>query len=317
MSYGGGIFDSAQNYQGNSSLEQTIAAVSTMDTWDNHASTGFAGGTGTSTNPYRIETAPQFAYFMKQIKANNKYSGKYVSLTKSIDLSQYRWTNDGSFSGYFNGNMCTIKGLTAFNCGLFYYAYNISNLILDNATIYCDGSDGQVGALIHFGGDNTTNCIVSNLTALSSDPNENISPFIQQVSRATLTNCLIIDSIFQQVYLYDPFIFDCDGGGYYNYSYNNCALIRCKLPTTPKQYLILNDKSPNGVYIDLTYPNGTSLTRIKRLYGSSSTWGGWFYDANLNGGYPLPKELIKVSSSSTQTSTQVYNYLVSLGFSTT
>ena len=114
MSYGGGIFDSAPNNEEISSIEQVIAATANMDTWDNHASTGYAGGRGTYSDPYRIETAGQLAYLAKQSRTTT-LTGHY-SLENSVDMSEYLWLGIGSdqhyFRGGFFGNYNTVSGIT-------------------------------------------------------------------------------------------------------------------------------------------------------------------------------------------------------------
>ena len=104
----------------------------------------FAGGDGTTENPYLIETAEQLDRIRDDLTAHYK-------LIADIDLSSVeRWEKIGSttnhFSGYLNGNnfkICNLSikdstvGLSNTNVGLFSYIENavIENLIIENVDI--------------------------------------------------------------------------------------------------------------------------------------------------------------------------------------
>ena len=47
---------------------------------------GFKEGRGTEKNPYIIENAEQLKYFASLVNAGEKFEGKYVSITQTIDL---------------------------------------------------------------------------------------------------------------------------------------------------------------------------------------------------------------------------------------
>lgn len=126
------------------------------DTWNGTRAKGFAGGSGTSTDPYRIETAEQLAFLAKDVKDGNQYRGKYLQLSADIVLNDpgaaipNEWTPIGDpshlFMGNFDGNGKTISGLyikkkmsaSAESYGLFgnVKRAKISNLILDD--VYLD-----------------------------------------------------------------------------------------------------------------------------------------------------------------------------------
>jgi hypothetical protein len=85
---------------------------------------GFAGGTGTEADPYRIATAGQLAYLAKQTDAVDGFTtGKYFSLTADIDLADYIWTPIGNlwsvnvsiFQGVFNGNDYKVFNMAIIN----------------------------------------------------------------------------------------------------------------------------------------------------------------------------------------------------------
>lgn len=113
------------------------------DTWDgtitNNANNKFAENgitlqnpaqANSESNPYTIDNAKEFAYFMSIVK--NKWtgytSGYYWKLTTDIDLANLEWTygsNTGnSFQGHFDGDSHTVKNVslpvtTNSNYGLF------------------------------------------------------------------------------------------------------------------------------------------------------------------------------------------------------
>lgn len=113
------------------------------DTWDgtitNNANNKFAENgitlqnpaqANSESNPYTIDNAKEFAYFMSIVK--NKWtgytSGYYWKLTTDIDLNNIEWThgsNTGnSFQGHFDGGDHTVKNVslpvtTNSNYGLF------------------------------------------------------------------------------------------------------------------------------------------------------------------------------------------------------
>ncbi len=67
--------------------------------WNGSAASGFAGGTGTAKDPYRIATAEQLAYFRNQVNGEgtqaNSFEGKYIVLTANIDLIGTSGTKQG------------------------------------------------------------------------------------------------------------------------------------------------------------------------------------------------------------------------------
>lgn len=73
------------------------------DVWDGEAIAGdFYGGNGTFDNPYIINSAAQFIYF---IKSTNTFKSKYIELYNSIDLnSVILKSGKQNFAGHFNGN---------------------------------------------------------------------------------------------------------------------------------------------------------------------------------------------------------------------
>jgi uncharacterized protein with FMN-binding domain len=111
-------------------------------------------GEGTLNNPYQISNAAQLAKFAGNVDEGDNYSGKYVVLTKDIDLGRIEnfnsiGTEDGFniFAGSFDGrnhviNNMTIRAEKAANTGFFTaLAANaqVKDLKLENAHIEASG----------------------------------------------------------------------------------------------------------------------------------------------------------------------------------
>ena len=105
-------------------VETPVVSYDTsVDAWDGSIATSFAGGSGSSANPYKIATGAQLAYLAKLIndpETSNTYATKYYKLTADINLGNREWTPIGGYSyqsingvsfrfgGKFNGNNHTI-----------------------------------------------------------------------------------------------------------------------------------------------------------------------------------------------------------------
>ena len=74
------------------------------DNWANHYANSFAGGTGTESDPYQIETAEQLAFLAYQVNNGINYYDSYFLQTTDINLSAYWWDAIGTTSRYFQGN---------------------------------------------------------------------------------------------------------------------------------------------------------------------------------------------------------------------
>ena len=99
--------------------------VTVLDNWINYAASSYQGGTGISTDPYIIASAPQLAKLAYETRVNNnRYYGKYFKLATNIDLGGRNWTPIGaiqykgkfendteSFGGHFDGNGFTVSNL--------------------------------------------------------------------------------------------------------------------------------------------------------------------------------------------------------------
>lgn len=84
---------------------------STSDYWLYYPASDFEGGKGTAEEPYQISSPEQLAYMARYSAANNQFAGKYIVLTKDIDLNGKKWIPT-AFSGFFDGQGHSIKNMT-------------------------------------------------------------------------------------------------------------------------------------------------------------------------------------------------------------
>ena len=161
----GGDFNTPQN-------SITATAPDNSDFWitsGNYAD-AFAGGSGTESDPYQIETAAQLArlaYLINTSSTNSTYRSLYYKQTANIDLSAHYWAGIGSgetyyFSGIYDGGGFTITGLftragstTTYSYqGLFGYIYGTSSLYAEVHDVTISGSEIQgyeyIGAIAGF-----------------------------------------------------------------------------------------------------------------------------------------------------------------------
>ncbi len=106
---------------------------SEVSVWDGVSVSESLAGSGTLEDPYLIQSAADFAYFAGVLNSvageagvNYKvttFQGQYFKMTKSIDLDgnaliagqHTGWNNYQGFFGTFDGNNCTIRGISINN----------------------------------------------------------------------------------------------------------------------------------------------------------------------------------------------------------
>ena len=152
------------------------------DIWDGSIATGFAGGSGTESDPYLISTGAQLAYLANAINSSNSNTlyNKYYRLTNSIDLGGLEWDPIGccysssspldyTFQGHFDGNGYTVSNFKITSSkysyyrhfGLFGYVYGgtIENLGVEDFNIDLNKSnDVYAGGLVGYSSGPITNC---------------------------------------------------------------------------------------------------------------------------------------------------------------
>ncbi len=113
----GGEFTTSEN----ENLDDVTANAPTNDghwTDPRKYATSFAGGSGTSTNPYLISTPQQLARLAYLINgsSSSSYRSLYYEQTANLNMSAYWWDAIGYstsyyFGGHYNGGGFTIAGL--------------------------------------------------------------------------------------------------------------------------------------------------------------------------------------------------------------
>ena len=142
------------------------------DTWDGSTISSWTKGSGTSSDPYLIESAANLAYFRDMVNSGVSYSGKYFKLTTNINFNggtgSIGSASSCPFSGTFDGGNFSISN--AVN-NLFYYT--------ENATIKNVTYSGT-GALVYsLSGGSMDNC--TKMTGTGG--------LVVEASSATINNC--------------------------------------------------------------------------------------------------------------------------------
>lgn len=92
------------------------ALIGDMSGYDLVDPTIFAGGVGTKEDPFQVANATQLRAFAQAVNSAEHFEGKYVVLTKDIDLAGEDWVPVGgtgahAFSGYFDGRNHVIRNM--------------------------------------------------------------------------------------------------------------------------------------------------------------------------------------------------------------
>lgn len=169
-----------------------VVAVTTQDMgsdkWDGSTASSFAGGKGTSANPYLIETGAQLV-LMK------KYSDKYFKLTQNINLDNKAWPVF-DFSGSLDGDGFIISNLKITrsddNVGLFgVLSGTVRNLTISGVNI--DTNADNVGALAGYCdySGKVMDCTVMLNSASSIEGGNNVGGVVGFVENGTVTGCTV------------------------------------------------------------------------------------------------------------------------------
>ena len=177
------------------------------------ATAGFAGGTGTQSDPYLISSEAGLRYLQKQVADGTNFAGEYIKLDSDIALTG-EWTPIGSsaslaFAGNFDGAGHTVSGMTISDstlsyAGLFGYTLNgvtIKNVKLTDVNISMTEAAQNVYAaslvgFIKVNTNGTASSVIDNCTASGSISVKNadkvtvvggLTAFTDQ--RAAITNC--------------------------------------------------------------------------------------------------------------------------------
>lgn len=173
-------------------------AVTTQDVasnkWDGSIAQSFAGGSGTSVDPYIIKTGGQLL-LMKD------YSSSYFELANNIDLNNQNWL-PFEFNGSLDGRGCIISNLKIERStdyqGLFSKIIkgNVQNLTIKNVTINAP-SQSYVGALSGYVANYVDeNKIISNCHVILTEKsqitgNENTAGLIGYLYSGSISECTV------------------------------------------------------------------------------------------------------------------------------
>ena len=124
--------------------------------WDGNIATSFAGGSGTTGDPYLIETGGQ-------LLLAKEYSNKYFKLTANIDLNKHNWL-PYAFSGTLDGDGHIISNLyikrEGTGIGLFSrLSGTVKNLKLSGIQLDCTSAQ-RVGSIAGELSGVISNCVI-------------------------------------------------------------------------------------------------------------------------------------------------------------
>ena len=143
----------------------------------------FGGGSGTSANPYIINTAAHFTELSDSVRASHNYTGKYFIVTADIDFSNQNHTPignnfDGSsdihyFYGHVDGQNHSIQNFRSefseSGVGLFGIigaGAELKNIHIASGTV---SGSGLVGSVLGFNyGGTVTHCSAGNQVTVST-----------------------------------------------------------------------------------------------------------------------------------------------------
>jgi len=302
--------------------------------WTDFASTNYAGGNGTQSDPYQIATAQQLALLAQQSKTDS-LEGKYFKQTASIDLenkatkdSKYVWyVWDGiaslelPFKGNYDGSLQIIHNLNYQNVydtytGFFVCVENsqLKNIILNKSIIV--GNVHVGGIVAKMTSSSITNCIINSSVIQSRNKaGWSVGGIVKGIDGkdSQVSNCIVKKS---EIVGYNVGGICVLGGGA---KLTDCSAIDCQV------------KGTNAGMVGYVYDAGENVSSYgygkinenesKVMYGDSASWSNWSYiekvnpnDIIVNEGYPIQSGLFWIGGISG--SQNVYNYLKNtLGFS--
>lgn len=179
------------------------AAWMSDSVWDGTAAEAYAGGTGTESDPYRIETGAQLAYFAAQVNGGNDYAGAYFTLVNGIDLGSEAWTPVGTdahpFCGVFDGNDNKVDNIVTSGAnyvGFFGAVKNgavVQNLTVDirtNGTQFVGGIAGGTDQEVHI-----RNCEVYGTVSATGNFVGGVVGLLRIPDEATVENCKVFADV--------------------------------------------------------------------------------------------------------------------------
>ena len=129
----------------------TFSEKTTSSVWDGSIASKFASGSGTSTDPYIINSGSELAYFFTLINGeeHDEYFNKFYEINNNINLNgrSFSFASDKSFSGSLNGN-----------------GYSIFNFKIDKYYLSEDNSEANYALFNNLFGADIKNINFSDIT---------------------------------------------------------------------------------------------------------------------------------------------------------
>ncbi len=146
-----------------------------VDVWDGTSVSTSLSGTGTSGDPYLVQSAADLAYIAQKVNAGTHewnagdFYNKYFKMTCNIDLNNKEWTPIGyncanamtsySFNGHFDGDGHVIYNLVIgsnnnqYLCAALFgavFAGSVKNLGIESGNVYSNTSNGYAAGIVAF-----------------------------------------------------------------------------------------------------------------------------------------------------------------------
>ena len=185
-------------------IASVVVASKAQGTW--------AGGTGTSEDPYLIKSVADLQALAKGVSGGAAFVNIHFRQESDIDLSGIRsgngWTPIGSygatgFAGVYDGNGHTISGLyvksTQDGLGLFGYVTGgtVKNVVLS----LCDITGNNfVGGIVGYNNGTIEGCAVKNGTIRVSGTYHNGGGISGMIHGGTVVNCLVENTALEGNY---------------------------------------------------------------------------------------------------------------------
>ncbi|MDD4816268.1 MAG: GLUG motif-containing protein, partial [Clostridia bacterium] len=205
--------------------------------WENVVDSAYAGGAGTSVDPYQIANADQLKYFANQVNIGTDYAQTYFILTGHILINNtsnlanwgtqapsYSWSPIGNvnnpFNGVFDGNGFTVSGIYINNSSFSYSGLfgNVSGGTVLNVGVSASYIKGRayVGGVVGMAKNSAkvANCY-SNATVYGGQYVGGVAGY---VNNSTVANCYFAGSLTGS---YSKF------GGGVGYLTNSSTLANC------------------------------------------------------------------------------------------
>ena len=129
--------------------------------WDGETVSESLSGEGTEEAPYLISSGADLAYLASSVNGGNNYSGKYIVLTKNVNMNFKAWTPIGKaastpFAGIFDGKNQTISNLNVQGStllGMFgvLSAATVKNITVGGTVVATGGVNGILAGQIASG----------------------------------------------------------------------------------------------------------------------------------------------------------------------